>query len=153
MAKARFWLVTQLLLAMLTIALAISVSLGRSPLALLFTLAAGIAGVAGIDGPARGALTRTLVKRELYPSAAGRNHYGVGTRWLCDQPFQSAAGVLGRRCQLRRIVAGCRQFTTCRHSAWRNPHSTHKGRPRFRLLFVMRGAAVPAGCFPSSGGD
>lgn len=73
MDRRRVLLGTQLLLLLTTVALA-AVSLFPHPsLWLIYLLAAMLAGLAGIDGPARGAMTRNLVRRDLFPAAAALN--------------------------------------------------------------------------------
>lgn len=71
--RRRILLVTQVLLALLTAALALNASQARPPLWLLFVLVAFIAGVAGINGPTQGAATRSLVQPDLFPAAAALN--------------------------------------------------------------------------------
>ncbi|HKV59612.1 MAG TPA: MFS transporter [Ktedonobacteraceae bacterium] len=71
--RRRVLFIMQLLLLLTTIALAIATLLSHPPIWLLYLLAALLAGIAGVDGPARGAATRNLVRRELFPAAAALN--------------------------------------------------------------------------------
>ena len=73
MDRRRVLLMTQLLLLLTTVALAVATLSSRPPVWLLYVLAALLAGIAGVDGPARGAATRNLVRRELFPAAAALN--------------------------------------------------------------------------------
>jgi MFS family permease len=66
-------MITQLLLLLTTAALAIVTLFSHPPVWLIYLLAALLAGIAGVDGPARGAVTRNLVRRELFPAAAALN--------------------------------------------------------------------------------
>ncbi|MEO7018538.1 MAG: MFS transporter [Ktedonobacteraceae bacterium] len=71
--RRRLLCVTQLLLLLTTGVLAV-VTLAPHPVIwLVYLLAALLAGFSGIDGPARGAITRNLVRRELFPAAAALN--------------------------------------------------------------------------------
>ncbi len=71
--RRRVLLMTQSLLLLTCAALAIVTLLPSPPLWLIYLLAALLAGIAGVDGPARGAVTRNLVRRELFPAAAALN--------------------------------------------------------------------------------
>ena len=71
--RRRVLFMTQLLLLTITVALAVISLLRRPAIWLLYLLAALLAGLAGIDGPARGAMTRNLVRRELFPATAALN--------------------------------------------------------------------------------
>ncbi len=71
--RRRVLLMTQALLLLTTVALAIVALFPQPTLWLFYLLAALLAGIAGIDGPARGAATRNLVRRELFPAAAALN--------------------------------------------------------------------------------
>ncbi len=73
MDRRRVLLITQLLLLLTTVALAVVALFPHPTLWLFYLLAALLAGIAGIDGPARGAATRNLVRRELFPAAAALN--------------------------------------------------------------------------------
>src|ERR1051326_1547027 len=73
MDRRRVLFITQLLLLIITVALAVISFLPHPTIWLLYLLAALLAGLAGIDGPARGATTRNLVRRELFPAAAALN--------------------------------------------------------------------------------
>ncbi len=73
MDRRRVLLITQLLLLLTTVALAVVALFPHPSLWLFYLLAALLAGIAGIDGPARGAATRNLVRRELFPAAAALN--------------------------------------------------------------------------------
>lgn len=70
MDRRRVLFITQLLLLLTTVALAVVTLFPHPSLWLFYLLAALLAGIAGIDGPARGAATRNLVRRELFPAAA-----------------------------------------------------------------------------------
>lgn len=73
MDRRKILFFTQLFLGLTTVALA-TVSLFPHPsLWLIYLLAGILAGLAGIDGPARGATTRNLVRRDLFPAAAALN--------------------------------------------------------------------------------
>lgn len=63
-------LVTQVVLALLTAALALNASQAHPLLWVLFVLVACLAGTAGVSGPAQGAATRSLVRQDLFPAAA-----------------------------------------------------------------------------------
>ncbi|HZS78080.1 MAG TPA: MFS transporter [Ktedonobacteraceae bacterium] len=71
--RRRILLITQFLQLVLTGTLAIVAMLPHPPLWLIYVLAALLAGVYGVDAPARGAMTRNLVRRELFPAAAALN--------------------------------------------------------------------------------
>ncbi len=71
--RRRVLFITQSLLLLTTIALAVITLLPHPPVQILYLLAALLAGIAGVDGPARGAVTRNLVRRELFPAAAALN--------------------------------------------------------------------------------
>lgn len=66
-------IVTQLLLLLLTAALAIVTMIPHPSLWLLYVLAGLLAGVAGVGAPARGAMIRNLVRAEIFPAAAALN--------------------------------------------------------------------------------
>ena len=71
--RRRLLCITQVLLLLTTGALALVTLFPHPSLWLVYLLAALLAGIAGIDGPARGATTRNLVRRELFPAAAALN--------------------------------------------------------------------------------
>ncbi len=66
-------LTTQSLLLLTTAILAIVTFLPHPALWLLYVLAALLAGIAGVDGPTRGATRRNLLRREHFAAAAGLN--------------------------------------------------------------------------------
>lgn len=66
-------LATQLFLFLTTGTLTLVTLLPHPALWLLYVLAALLAGIAGVDGPTRGATTRNLVRREHFAAAAGLN--------------------------------------------------------------------------------
>jgi ENTS family enterobactin (siderophore) exporter len=71
--RRRVLFITQLLLLLTTAALAVVTLFPHPSLWLLYLLAVLLAGIAGIDGPARGAAIRNLVRHDLYPAAAALN--------------------------------------------------------------------------------
>lgn len=71
--RRRVLFITQLLLLIITVTLALISLLTHPSIWLFYLLAALLAGIAGVDGPARGATTRNLVRRELFPAAAALN--------------------------------------------------------------------------------
>lgn len=71
--RRRLLCITQVLLILLTGLLAIVTLTPQPALWLIYLLAALLAGISGIDGSARGATTRNLVRRELFPAAAALN--------------------------------------------------------------------------------
>jgi MFS family permease len=71
--RRKVLMITQLLLLLTTAALAIVTLMSHPPIWLIYLLAALLAGIAGVDGPARGAVTRNLVRRELFPAASALN--------------------------------------------------------------------------------
>jgi MFS transporter, ENTS family, enterobactin (siderophore) exporter len=71
--RRRLLCITQIFLLLLTGLLAIVTLTPHPALWLIYLLAALLAGISGIDGPARGATTRNLVRRELFPAAAALN--------------------------------------------------------------------------------
>ncbi len=73
MDRRRVLFITQLLLLLTTVALAIVTLLPHPSLWLLYLLAVLLAGIAGIDGPARASAIRNMVGRDLFPAAAALN--------------------------------------------------------------------------------
>jgi MFS family permease len=71
--RRRVLFITQLLLLLTTVALATITLYPHPSVWLLYLLAALLAGIASVDGPAHGAATRNLVRRELFPAAAALN--------------------------------------------------------------------------------
>lgn len=71
--RRRLLCLTQLLLLLTTGVLATVTLFPQPSIWLIYVLAALLAGLSGIDGPARGAVTRNLVRRELFPAAAALN--------------------------------------------------------------------------------
>jgi MFS family permease len=66
-------ILTKVLLLLSTAGLAIIALFPHPSLWQFYLFAALLAGIAGIDGPARGAATRNLVRRELFPAAVALN--------------------------------------------------------------------------------
>lgn len=73
MDRRRVLFITQLLLLLTTATLALVTLFPHPSVWPFYLLAALLAGIAGVDGPARGAATRNLVRRELFPAAAALN--------------------------------------------------------------------------------
>lgn len=71
--RRRVLFITQLLLLIITVTLALISLLPHPSIWLFYLLAALLAGIAGVDGPARGATTRNLVRGELFLAAAALN--------------------------------------------------------------------------------
>ena len=71
--RRKVLITTQILLLLTTATLAIVTLSGHPPIWQIYLLAALLAGIAGVDGPARGAVTRNLIRRELFPAAAALN--------------------------------------------------------------------------------